>query len=843
MAQNTISPIPLSYSSNNDSVKFTDLKNDPNMSTNRVLSDVYKPKSKNNAALLQDYLTIDPNRITRSVSSNAFTDLSEDGRTSPILDKNFTLSEEKTLVERPKSRRMVPLMNSGDVVEISQSKEFHDDFQPKSTNATAGVLSQRMDYIEENVTPNKQTIVERKEVGNPERSPFKSKPSDSSNPTKKSSGRLSDGPKGYKKKFSIMKEKQPDNVNVTPLEQDLLASPTKYTSMYPMECKGDKSSNRSGRTSMSRRSFGRETVEVLGLKARICELEQIIEELKNPNSVVLTSPRQTTQPPNSRQPPRLPQQQKQTFLGISFRKKKAPPKRKLVRSESERDIRVESKVATTSFTPQILQTNANNSSELSIDDSLPLIESVANSSHISNEEYRKEVIRLNKEIVHFQQLNNQKDAQIQALASEQMFFSPLLTLQELKEFHDGVANDSVDVILSLLQNKPLEIQQKYLGYLNDCAEVRFTPETKLIKDKNQKDFQFTTPIIRPRSPVHPCILPNMADDPVRPQEELYRCLCDSFVTRQEEYYYLFQVVSYLYLAPLRQQGIPIVSKVDRIFPEIMMIERTLLRNMPKGFIDALAEYTTKLRIYIPFILMKDKTKRKLCLELESDVMKEILKDKTVEFHKKYGTKVDIPSLDVCIDRISQRITEICRFFEDILKQIVQSAALAMNSEQALKDSIVQLLEFQDLKVVEKKFLTTSHKINDGSRRIRYFGGLKFVSPGESPKDWKMCFLCNDVLIIARPFAFGKSTIKEREIALRFENAPSGRDVGDLAGYRFNEEERVILRAPVILMNIVDKGLVHNAFMLECMGIRKHCCCVSIKERDFWVEALSELNGD
>ncbi|ELP91105.1 hypothetical protein EIN_268610, partial [Entamoeba invadens IP1] len=316
---------------------------------------------------------------------------------------------------------------------------------------------------------------------------------------------------------------------------------------------------------------------------------------------------------------------------------------------------------------------------------------------------------------------------------------------------------------------------------------------------------------------------------------------------------LFQVISYLYFAPFRQQNLRIISKLDQSFPEMMMIERSLLRNLDKGFIESFTDYITKLRLYIPFILLKDRLLIELSGEIERPEFQKILSEKTAEFKRKFPHKDVIPTFDGCIERMSKRIDEIAQFAKDLVKQLKQTddkflavyeiLKTALKTEEEMKESIVEYLELNDVKNVEKRFLTIAYKIHDGKRRIKYFGALKFVTPGEVSKEWKMCILFNDILIIARPFVFGKKTTRERENLLRFENSPRGRDVSELSGYRFNEEIRIPMTSPIQVKNIVDTESVHNAFMFECFGIKKHCMCVSMRERDNWVQALLVMDGD
>ncbi|BFU20757.1 hypothetical protein CL6EHI_148600 [Entamoeba histolytica] len=782
----------------------------------------------------------------------------------------FENEKEISIIERPQSKQLIPLGNSDgdiDLVEISQSKDFGDGYIEKSTNCI-GTLSSIEEFEKEmkNEVQENENNEESKEINIQDE--FKKE-------------EVKESPKGYKKKVSIMTERKSldskeeveikvnssqNKIQVPSLNIEMIGSisnSSNRTSMNgvppgisTMECKGDQSSILTMESNATTNSpIRRDQVEIIGLKARISELEQIIDEMNKQHSTIIPF-----QPSSEKSTPRTlsPRQRgenkaklestKSGFFGLSFKKKN---KRKLMRSESERNMLSPSELKTDGkklLTPQLAPQHQNKreSSE----------QEMITFPTITNEEYRQEVIRLNKQIVQLQRRIKQKDIELQAIVNDQKHFYPLMTLREIDYFHDDVCNDFIEIILNCLENKPYEVQQKYLCRLNDCAEVKFLPPDKVKIDNKARVLRYSEPIVRshsPRSSQSPALLPLIKEDPVQPQEELYRCLCDSFITRQEEYYYLFQIVSYLYFAPFRQEGLSIVSKLDRTFPEMMMIERTLLRNINKGFINALNEYVLKLKLYIPFILMKDKTLLVLSLEIEKVEFKRGLVERTFEFQKKYGNKGKIPPFGVCINRICQRIGEISRFMEDILRQvksndinymkIAQTATIAFETENSLKDSIVEHLELHDVKTVESKFLTIAHRIHDGKRRIRYFGGLKFVTPGEISKEWKMCILFTDILIIARPFAFGKKTAKEREVVLRFENSPRGRDVSELSGYRFNEEMRIPLHSPIKVMNVIDTPSIHNAFMVETDGIIKHFACVSIRERDSWVEALLDLNEE
>ncbi|ELP85036.1 hypothetical protein EIN_079780 [Entamoeba invadens IP1] len=852
-----------------------------------------------------DVVAIPGAAIKRSASSHVL--LTQQERSlSPdfkmFIDEDGDLT--KTVIGRPQSKQLVPLVigeSKIDIVEVSQSKvseernrmnSLRTDIEKRDEKAPPDI------YVEMLTTDEKIEKVENKKDANESQLTQEFKEQERSKGSKDSQDIAEK--KNYKKKVNINIDKKPDfsPLNISYLEAlpskkntdnfdtkrsdkiiEVEMLPTKNEKVEKLEnlsnsmtlrgrndsrcgggeqvgeCTCDKSSTKTVESSQTQcQPSTISQVEAMGLKARINELERMVDDLSQSQSGKnnrMSKSAQISPTDNSpKSSPRLRDLKthkgsdaNKSFLGFSFWKKKED-KKSLARSVSARIV-VEKEETKKILTPQLTKRESSTELEQPTQSEFP---------SIGVEEYRQEVIRLNKQIVQMQRKMKQKDSELQALVDEQKNFFPMVNLKDVDYFNNKISTEFVETVLSCLSNKPIDVQQKYIGHLNDCVEVKLAVPDSVSTERKTKEFHYTSPSVRPKiQRVASTMCLTRSEVPVT-QRDMYQCLCQTFQLQQEDYYHMFQVISYLYFAPFRQQSnVRIINKLDQTFPEMMMIERTLVRNLKKGFVDALSEYAMKLKLYIPFVLLKDKILFECSSEINTIEFKSTYNERMSEFKKKYGGTLTIPEFTVCVNRISSRITEMARFVQDIMRHIPMNDAeytkvldivtITLQTDEELKDAIVEYLELEDVKNVEQKFLTTSTRICDGKRRVKYFGGMKLVTPGEVGKDWKMCLLFTDVMIVARPFVFGKKSTRDRENLLRFENSPRGRDVSELNEYRFNEEYRIPIRSPVNVMNIIDTDSVHNAFMFGCLGVRKNCMCVSTRERDNWVQAIVQINED
>ncbi|KAL7717967.1 DH domain-containing protein [Entamoeba marina] len=441
--------------------------------------------------------------------------------------------------------------------------------------------------------------------------------------------------------------------------------------------------------------------------------------------------------------------------------------------------------------------------------------------------------------------------------------SPAETQGYIAVLEGIIAHDQFEIFDKLREaDDPLKYATEAFQFLLDCIETRpvdvrkkallnfgiFHPKTKFeytdITDGENELLDNSTLTPLEGTPTSRIDFPKQ-----KPNENLYPCLVDDFISSQQLYYKQFHVLTQLFLAPLRKIGKcnDALSVLDKYIPPIMMIERTLSRSFTNKEISpwvSLRDHVNDLRVYIPYISAIKSTALyseivECCTTKEFKTEQQSLMN---EFFKKHGFQHILP-VTVYLDAPVSFFTKYPKVLGDILASLSNKhpdyslvTACYVNVNQQVKrlESFEKVKE-QQQNVHEIEVLFKKQNFKKEGRHLIYFGGLKVI---EEKCDWCMCILFNDIFVIARAIVVGK-TGKEKDAMMRFENTPSGNDPKALQFYQLTELVTIQLKN-FNVRNVIDSGSITNAFMVQAEGIQRHCCCMCLKERTQWIECFRNI---
>ncbi|BFU18376.1 hypothetical protein EHI8A_057680 [Entamoeba histolytica HM-1:IMSS-B] len=438
---------------------------------------------------------------------------------------------------------------------------------------------------------------------------------------------------------------------------------------------------------------------------------------------------------------------------------------------------------------------------------------------------------------------------------------------ELRQANDPsvYAEDTIETLISFIENRNIETKNNVMKKWEVMLQSRISNENKKVlksfvrnkvKTKYQyidigdettteSDVQDDSTILEPLDGMDY----NRCDQP-KPKinEKLFGCLVDDFTSSQILYYQQFQILTQLFISPLRnlQMAKESIKLLDNLIPPMMMVERKVSRCLQlkdETMWQTIKECISEMKVYIPYISTLKTTTIKADI-VECCMSKEFKKEQQpliANFFNKNGSQQLLP-VTVYLEAPVQRFFKYPKIFGNLLASvdpkrhdyaIITSCYLNIN-KMVKKMGDYQTNQEEQKKVIELSHLfkqTQTQILKDG-RKLLYYGPLKII---EEKNEWNMCFLFNDLFVVSKAIVIGALGL-EKESLMRFENAPSGTDLSSLMPYNFNEILCVSL-SHFLLKKVVDCNTATNAFMIQVNDIQLHCCCVSVKERHNWIGSL------
>ncbi|BFU25813.1 hypothetical protein EHI8A_010810 [Entamoeba histolytica HM-1:IMSS-B] len=310
---------------------------------------------------------------------------------------------------------------------------------------------------------------------------------------------------------------------------------------------------------------------------------------------------------------------------------------------------------------------------------------------------------------------------------------------------------------------------------------------------------------------------------------------NNFIYNQKEYYEGLHTLAILYIGTIRpfcsirNSSRIIVSALktfNKLIPPIMALERRISRmfTFEKGnenIINALEWYSKELICYGMYIEKIKKIRELIQLTYKEDVLHslEIAINEYEETHEKVKPFEELIELPI------QHFGRLGAFLFYLMSKTSEPSQII---KQTIKKYIQVLSSISDLSL-KKLNQITGMDLKKKGRYLIHFGGVKITSKEFKGKEWKLCLLFNDILLIAKIDVTEKYR-NEREILTRFENAPSGNDISLLKKY-YCKVEYTCDTSKLIVCS--DKNY---SFTLNTMI----CICYNMKERDNWISSFHSV---
>ncbi|ELP84235.1 hypothetical protein EIN_064700 [Entamoeba invadens IP1] len=473
---------------------------------------------------------------------------------------------------------------------------------------------------------------------------------------------------------------------------------------------------------------------------------------------------------------------------------------------------------------------------------------------------RVDVTRINATndyIMSLEDIIQKKNTQIISLNSKIEQFKPLTDFQQ-KSDPTQCADAVIELVLSLLDNKTSEIKEKILKKWTCALQTKQFIQTPRSVFKSftlsprKPKFQYVDVneevpkvVVKPHNEIMmPCY-----HKKAKPNDKLFDCLVDEFCSGQSENYENFQILTKLFISPLRTLALAHleIKTLDIVIPFVMRVERNISRYL------LLKEEDMWDKIKTVFQEMAENVS--LISGFENSEIHSAISEACTDanFKKEQESKINEQksSSETQIYPVTFYLESPLIWFKEKRLKMLEDLLDALSPSHAMYQSLKECyLVYTDLlkkydeimkeKASEKTLLKVSELVKDQevfkkSRKLLHFGALKVV---EEKEDWCMGFLFSDLFLLAKP-SVPKEYTKEKESLLRFENVPCGTDVEVLNKYSFDEITQFDL-TQFDVKKIVDNITLINAFMIQAKNFKRHCGCVNSRESQEWTSALIHI---
>ncbi|ELP87636.1 hypothetical protein EIN_146400 [Entamoeba invadens IP1] len=467
-----------------------------------------------------------------------------------------------------------------------------------------------------------------------------------------------------------------------------------------------------------------------------------------------------------------------------------------------------------------------------------------------------DVIEMQEYITVLEEIVQRKNEIVQDLLQNKNKYQAIDNLRICEE-PIKCADASMDFLLTLIEDNPLEIKTKIIkrwqtilenktdftkkSFLNFKAKPKPKFEYSEISEVSESDSDVST--LQPLDGIDQvrCELPK-----AKSNHELYLALLTDFSSTQRIYYDQLQILTQLFISPLRSQNTNSVAikKLDETIPGIMALERKISRALQlkeSNMWEIIRASVKEMRIYIPYITSRFIYRSEVVENCMGLNFKEAQSKLLAEYTAKNGN-IQLLPVTAYLDAPVNRFLKYPKIFENLLGAIDNKS-----SEYPLLTSCYTNLNKLNKKLqISKNTIEMSNSLYQlqtlfkqktvfmKDRMLVHFGPLKIV---EEKNDWRMCFLFNDVFIVANAMVPNKSD--DVDLMMKFENVPSGKNVECLKKYIFEEESRFYLNN-VTIKNVVDTPYVSNMFMIKSGEAVIHLSCYGLKERLLWTTNINAL---
>ncbi|KAL7713639.1 PH domain-containing protein [Entamoeba marina] len=307
-----------------------------------------------------------------------------------------------------------------------------------------------------------------------------------------------------------------------------------------------------------------------------------------------------------------------------------------------------------------------------------------------------------------------------------------------------------------------------------------------------------------------------------------------FIQNHIKYYNGLIALSTLYINTIKSSYSNSMSKKDEIqalnafnktFPPIITLERRILRLFNQHQIEAIPQvmewYSKELIYYISYIEHLPKLRKLIPISYRADIA-QTLQNKIQEYEE---THDQLDSFSVLINSPLTHYGRIGYLLFDLIFHNSNPSHIL----QTVANKYIQTIYAASSLPLKKLNSIFSTDFKKKGRSLIHFGGVKIISKELKGKEWKLMTLFNDLLVVSKVDVNEKHK-SEKNVLLKFENAPSGNTLDELRKYKCQIETSWNVNKLIVY------SIKSNSFTLNTMI----CECANMKETKTWLNCLQCL---